>query len=227
MATPTTGGPCENADPQVAAAKTTKRRRPLKSAPATSVQWCFTTRGLPVAAAPLASANYVPRAQERAAAAAPSPAGAAEQPTPAEAGRWVLQLTTAPPKRDHKALVIKKLPNLPAGFTMATDRIGALQATAGADGEPRRSERPVQDIVCEGPREDIFSGITHDTSNTKTRYRIIFTPSQKLRAAEYSLTQGYHSAEGVPPPRPAPARTTELCPNPARPALQVIPTIRR
>ena len=217
MDTPTTGAPCENDNPQDAAAKKTKRCRPStsKKAPATSVQWCFQGRSgigaysLPDEALAYARANYQARAHGRA-------AGAAEQPTPrtepaAEAGA-----AAAPPKRDHHARVIHKLPNLPAGFTAATDRVGALHATTGEDGQPRRPERPLRLIVCEGPKEDIFTSITVDPTNKTVKYGNKFTPAQKLRAAEYSRTQGYHSAEGAPPPRPR-SRTTPARTPPAPP----------
>ena len=219
MDTPTTGGPCENGDPQVAAAKKTKRRRPSTSqkAPATSVQWCSQRWGLPDEALAFARANYQQRHVERAAAAR-SLAGAAEQPTPrtepqpaAEAGA-----AAAPPKRAHHTRVLHKLPHLPAGFTAATDRVGALHATTGEDGQPRRPERPLRLIVCEGLKEDIFTSITVDPTNKTVRYCSKFTPAQKLRAAEYSRTQGYHSAEGAPPPRAAARPQPE--PRPPRPA---------
>ena len=218
MDTPTTGGPCENGNPQVAAAKK-KRCRPLTSKKAratSSVQWCSQRGGLPQEALAFARANYQERALQRAAA-APSPAGAAEQATPrtepaAEAGA-----AAAPPKRDHKARVIHRLPHLPAGFTAATDRVGALHATTGEDGQPRRPERPLKSIVCEGPKDDIFAAITADPTNKTERYNNKFTPAQKLRAEEYSRTQGYHSAEGAPPPAPAPQPHDRALPEPRPP----------
>ena len=219
MDTPTTGGPCENGNPQVAAAKKTKRRRPSTSqaAPATSVQWCpqSSLKGayrLPDEALAYARANYQRRAHDARA------AGAAEQPTPrtepaAEAGA-----AAAPPKRAHHVRSIHTLPHLPAGLTAATDRVGALHVTTGADGQPGRPERPLRSIVCEGLKEDIFTGITVDSTNKTVKYGNKFTPAQKLRAAEYSRTQGYDSVEGAAPrPSPAAARPSFARTPPARP----------
>ena len=115
--------------------------------------------------------------------------------------------TTEPEKRKvpHRAQ-LEHLPNLPKPWTKATDRIGAVDHTpAGPDGRAARG-RPLQPIVCCGPKDDIFSHITEDTTAdaAKTiKYGNKYTVSQKLRAAEYSRLHGYDRDGAVARPPPA------------------------
>ena len=231
MYTPTTGGPCENDNPQINGKKKTAKRRPsaLASNAKRPAQWCSMTRNLPCEALAFACANSKERKEE--AAAAPSPA--AEQPTetaaPPMQWRQLGLPTAAPPKRRRNLTLLTSLPHLPAGFTKATDRIGATaRSESYAPGVPGRPERPLVDVVCFGPKEDMFSLITRDPADHAGKKTVKFgnkyTPAQKMRAAEYSRVEGYHT-EGA---RLAPHRTAPPQPNRALAGRQAArPTTKR
>ena len=203
MDTPTTGGACENGNPQVGAQKT-KRRRPfevghLRKKP----QWLPMTRSLPEEALQLARANSTKRARSLDGAAARGPAPEQPMPrTPAD-GDGEPNATKEPERRLHRAQ-LEQLPNLPEPWIKETDRIGLVDKTPGPDGSARRAERPLRAIVCSGPKNDIFSLIAVDppTAKKTVKYGNKYTPSQKMRAAEYSRANGYHTPEGAAAVRP-------------------------